>query len=252
MPNVHIPPRANVGVAKTLGETIPMNRTTPTLLACLVLTTLPAAAAGFPLGPGAPPDLAAAAGPGAGTVTLAWGPAESLTGVTSYHVYRVAEDGARTLVGSTDGQTLGFAETGLPNGATVTYVVTAVDALGEGPASQPATATTFTTPSEPQGVAAAPGPVGTVGEVVVSWAAPATDGGLPVAAFLVYRDGALVATLPADATAWTDGGRDLGAEHVYAVSAMNAAGEGALSASACSMASPWGLAPGAPSCMGLA
>lgn len=227
-----------------------MKRTIPTLLACLVLLPLPAAAA-FPLGPGAPGGLAAAAGPGAGAISLVWEPAQSLTGVTEYRVYHVETDGALALVAMTDGATTTYVDAGLGNGATVTYVVTAVDAAGEGPASAPATATTFTTPDAPRDVAAAPGAPGTVGEVVVTWSAPASDGGLPVTAYHVYRDGELVATVGADATAWTDAGRDLAREYAYAVSAVNDAGEGAQSASACSMASPWGILPGASGCLDL-
>lgn len=229
-----------------------MNRTNATLLACLALLTTPLAAADLALGPAAPPGLSAAAGPGPGAITLSWGPAQSTVGVSEYRVYAVDADGARALVGTTDAATLAFSETGLGNGATRTYVVSAVDLLGEGAASDPVTATTFTTPAAPEGAAASPGAVGTVGEVVVSWNAPLSDGGLPVAAYNVYRDGALVATVGADATAWTDTGLDAARDHHYAVSAVNDAGEGPQSADACSMASPWGVVPGAPACMGLA
>jgi hypothetical protein len=221
-----------------------MIQTATSFLACLALLTTPLASAQVVLGPGAPSDLAAAAGPGAGAITLAWGAASSVTGVTEYRVYR---DGA--LVASTNASTTSFTDAGLGHGVTHTYAVTAVDLLGEGPASEPATATTFAPPSEPQTVAASPGAVGTVGEIVVSWAAPASDGGLPVTSYLVYRDGELVATVGADASAWTDAGLDLARNYVYVVSAANDAGEGPHSAATCSAASPWGLAPGAPACL---
>lgn len=217
-----------------------MYRTCTTIIACLTLLTLPIAAADFPLGPGAPGDLAASGGPGAGEITLTWSAAESLGGVTSYQVYRLAEDGNTTLVGATDGATLTFTETGLASGVAYTYVVTASDLAGEGPASAPATATTLAAPGAPQDVAATPGPLGTIGEIVVTWQPPADDGGLAIFAYHVYRDGIPVATLGADATGWTDSGRDLTTPHTYAVSAQNDAGEGAQSDGSCAYASPGG------------
>lgn len=221
-----------------------MNRTLPTLAICLALvTTLPHAfAATEPdalVGPNAPRDLVAAAGPGAGAITLTWGPAESLTGVTSYNVYRLNETDELVPVGATNATTLTFTDEGLGNGATASYVVTAVDALAEGPASNIATATTFTAPGAPQHLGAAPGAVGTLGEVALSWDAPADDGGLALDAYHVYRDGALVATLDAGQTQWTDAGAEVGYAHHYFVTASNAAGEGAASDGACSMPSPW-------------
>src|SRR5438067_4481569 len=122
-------------------------RLVPTLIAVTVALILPLAAADFPIGPSAPTNLAASAGPGAGTITLNWGAAQSLTGVLYYNVYHVNADSSLTLVGSTpDGATLTYTESGLGNGATVTYVVKAVDAVQEGPASNQASATTFSAP----------------------------------------------------------------------------------------------------------
>jgi levanase len=80
---------------------------------------------------------------------------------------------------------------------------------------------------------------GAVGEATVSWDAPESDGGTPVLAFLVYRDGALVAQLDAEARAFTDAGLTPFEAHSYQISAMNAVGEGAASDAACGMPSPW-------------
>ncbi len=221
-------------------------------LSVSLLAPLAWAAAPSPVGPGAPQGLAASAGPGAGEITLSWGPATSLLGVTSYSVYRVAPDGTLSPAGQTNASTLSFADAGLPNGATFTYVVTATDPTGEGPASDPASATTFSLPSAPQDVQAAPGPAGSVGDVALSWSAPANDGGMPVVSFDVYRDGALVATLDGAATSWTDHGLTPLSDHRYAVSAVTGVGEGPASDPSCSMPSPWGLGAGEPSCLGIA
>lgn len=228
-----------------------MLRTPTTLFVCLALLTLPLATADYPMGPGAPGDLSAAAGPDAGAITLAWSAAPSLTGVTSYTVYRADDSGSLVPIATVDAQTLGYTDAGLANGATFTYVVTATDAAGEGPESNPATATTFTAPDAPQDVAAAPGAVGTVGEILVTWSTPGADGGLALTGYNVFRDGKLVATVPGNATSWSDTGRDAAQEHTYRVSAINDAGEGPQSDAACGMASPWGLVPEASSCIGL-
>lgn len=205
----------------------------------LLVATLLAAphAMAEPLGPTAPTDPQAAA-TAPGEITLTWQPAASLTGVTSYRVYHVDADGARALAVELGGQDLAWAETGIAPGATVSYLVTAVDIVGEGPATEVASATTWTVPDAPQGVAATSGP-GAIGEASVSWQAPASDGGSAIVAFHVYRDGALVAVLDAATFSWTDTGLAPFHAYVYQVSATNAVGEGATSDEACGMPSPW-------------
>src|SRR2546423_1912052 len=94
-----------------------MDRTPPMLLMTILSICLvsPLALADGPLGPGAPPNLTATPGPGAGEVSLAWEAASSLLGVTSYNVYHLNADNTRTLIGSTNGTTLAYVESGLPN-----------------------------------------------------------------------------------------------------------------------------------------
>lgn len=216
------------------------------IVACLVLLSAPIAAADSPLGPSAPQNATAKPGPGVGAITLTWDPAQSLTGLTAYRVYAVQSDGARVLLASTNPSNKTFVEEGLPAGQTRTYVVTAVDLIAESSESAQATATTFTAPGSPRDVAAAPGALGSLGEVAVSWQAPESDGGSQVTAYSVYRDGVLVAVLDAS-TSWTDTGVDVTADHTYAVSAMNLVGEGPQSDAVCARASPW-----ISSCLGVA
>ena len=82
-------------------------------------------------------------------------------------------------------------------------------------------------PSGPTGVAASPGD----GQVALSWGAPANNGGAPISAYRVYRDGVLAhTTANGTTTNFTDTGRTNGQTYSYEVSAVNTAGEGPRSA----------------------
>lgn len=214
-----------------------MNRNLAASMTMLVLASLPSLAAAAIVGPTSPGSLTATAGPGAGEITLAWEASSSLTGVTSYRVYHVAEDGSLALAGEVAGDRLGWTETGLAAGATVTYVATAVDALAESAPSNAATETAFSAPDAPVGVAVATGP-GPVGEALVTWSAGA-DGGSAITGFNVYRDGALVGSTDAATTSFVDTGLTPLHAYSYTVTATNVAGESAHSGAACGMASPW-------------
>jgi PKD repeat protein len=95
--------------------------------------------------PGAPTGLTASAGNG--QVSLSWTPPASNGGVniTSYRVYRGTASGSETLLTSGGCSALGAVtsctDTGLTNGQAYYYKVTAVNAIGEGPQSNEATAT---------------------------------------------------------------------------------------------------------------
>ncbi|HYF45065.1 MAG TPA: GDSL-type esterase/lipase family protein, partial [Acidimicrobiales bacterium] len=78
-------------------------------------------------------------------------------------------------------------------------------------------------PSAPQALSATPGNA----QVGLSWSAPASNGGSPVTAYRVYRDGVLVhTTANGTTTTFTDTGRTNGQAYAYRVSAVTAAGEG--------------------------
>ncbi|HVL86775.1 MAG TPA: fibronectin type III domain-containing protein [Candidatus Thermoplasmatota archaeon] len=113
------------------------------LVAAFVAGGLPVAAqAPAPALPGAPLDLAAKRGPGEGVVTLGWSaPADGGDSVTHYRIYRLAGDASATLVGTSATPT--FAHAGLSPGSSHTYRVSAVNASGEGPMSDPVTGHTW-------------------------------------------------------------------------------------------------------------
>src|SRR5690606_8373061 len=129
--------------------------------------------------PGAPGSVGAA--PGAGQVTVTWTPVAS-TAAAPVTGYRVFVDGQfrMSVPGADTAQAI---VTGLTNGVTYTFQVTAYGPGGESPVSAPAVATPRTVPGAPVGVTAA----ATLqsGQVQVSFSAPPSDGGSPVTGYTV-------------------------------------------------------------------
>src|SRR5256885_15325004 len=135
--------------------------------------------------PGAPQGLVAA--PGDATVSLLWFPPASDGGspITNYKIYRGTSSGGETLH-ATIGNELSYSDTGLTNGVTYYYEVSAVNAVGEGPRSIEASATPTapaTPPSAPQGLGATAGDAA----VTLTWSAPSSNGGSPLPHYTNHR-----------------------------------------------------------------
>jgi len=182
--------------------------------------------------PTAPQVAVVTAGPNPGQLTVSWqAPAnDGGTAVTSYRVYRGTTAGALTAITDVVAPTLTFTDSALGNNVTRIYAVTAINAIGEGPRSNQATGTTFTLPSAPAAPVATGGPG--AGQITVSWTAPATNGGTAITGYRVYRGtatGALTALTDVNATSFTDTALGNGVRRFYAVSALNAVGEGGRS-----------------------
>lgn len=195
-----------------------------------------------PLLPGPPRNLVASAGPGVGEITLTWETPENggLVGVSSYRVYAGDASGGEAFLADV-GNVLTFTETGLASGTTRFYQVSAVNLVGEGPRSNEANATTFDVPDPPENLVALPG--ANVGEVALSWDAPA-DGGSSVTAYRLYRaagasESSFLAEVSAEPRTFTDTGLTPLTQYHYRVSAVNAVGEGEQSTAACSLPFPW-------------
>ena len=117
----------------------------------------------------------------------------------------------------------------LTNGTTFFFKVTAVNKAGEGSASGAASATpaaAITNPGPPNGLTASPGN----GQVTLSWAAPASDGGASISGYEIYRgtrpggeSGGPVNGTLVQATSFTMTGLTNGTTYYFTVAAVNTA-----------------------------
>jgi titin len=196
--------------------------------------------------PGAPSGLAAS--PGSTQVALSWtAPVSDGGSAASDYVVQYSADGGSSWSTFADGVSTATSATvtGLANGTAYTFRVAAVNAAGQGAFSATASATPRTVPGAPTGLAATPGST----QVALSWTAPVSDGGSAVSDYVVqyssnggstwstYVDKVSTATI-ATVTRLTNG-----TAYSFRVSAVNAAGTGAASATV--SATPRTV-PGAP------
>lgn len=126
----------------------------------------------------ADPPVSLALAPGVRNVSLSWD-APARGGVASYNVYRGPAAGTETLLANTSGANTTFTDATLGDDQSVHYEVTAVYPSGAESPPSPEQSTT-TAPSSPRSPHATPG----VGQVFLSWAAPASGG---AQAYKIYR-----------------------------------------------------------------
>ena len=199
--------------------------------------------------PAAPTGLVATAG--AGQVSLSWN--ASASGATSYDVHAgTTEDfQASTKVATVRG--LGYTATGLSNGTTYYFWVTAANGAGTSSSSDvasatPATAAVVTTaPGAPAGLKATAGQ----GLVTLSWVAPASSGGSAITSYGIYvgttrafRGGLPSFVSKGAGTSYVVSGLSAGTVYYFEVAAVNARGAGPVSPVA--SATPQPAALGAP------
>ena len=177
-----------------------------------------------PQPPAAPTGLSATAGNA--QVSLTW---TASAGATSYHVKRSTTSGGgyTQMAAPTSAN---FTDTGLTNGTTYFYVVTALNAAGESANSVQASATPAAPvqpPAAPTGLTATPGNA----QVGLTWTA--SSGATSYHVKRSTTSGSGYAQIAAPTTAsFTDSAVANGTPYFYVVSALNAAGESANSAQA--------------------
>jgi fibronectin type 3 domain-containing protein len=183
-----------------------------------------------PLKPSAPQHLQAASGNA--QITLLWQAPSSngSSAITEYRIYRGNSSGSEKYLTSVDGNNLTYTDTGLTNGQTYFYRVSAMNAAGEGPESDEASATPTSgnTPSPIQNLQISAGNA----QVTLTWSAPANNGGSAITGYKIYRgtpSGAISYMTTITGTSYTDTGLTNGQTYYYHVSAVNGNGEGSLS-----------------------
>ncbi len=203
------------------------------------MTTALADAGGVtPTVPAAPAGLSATGGNA--QVSLSW---STVSGATSYSVKRSTVSGGPYTTVATGLASASYTDAGRTNGTAFYYVVSATNAVGEGPNSGEASATP-TAPTSPPSAPASVVATGRTSRVGVDWS-PSTG-----AASYTLKRGTTSGTYPTTvATGLTsptdvDSGLTNGTTYHYAVVAVNAAGSSSPSSdvSAVPIAIPTGLA----------
>jgi hypothetical protein len=169
--------------------------------------------------------VASAADSGKGGINVSWTTSTNGGGtITGYTVYRnqtfpsVGYDNVTFVTSATY-----YNDSTLKDGVTYTYNVTASNQAGAGPASNLATATTYSTPSAPTNVVATPG----AGQIQVAWTASTG-----ATSYNVYGDASTTPTTflqTVYTNSYTETGLGQGVTHYYRVTATNPAGTSAYS-----------------------
>ncbi|MBD3919819.1 fibronectin type III domain-containing protein [Paenibacillus sp. PR3] len=176
--------------------------------------------------PSAPTGLTAAAGNA--QAVLSW---TASSGATSYNVKRATTSGGAYTTVATGVTGTTYTNTGLTNGTTYYYVVSAVNSAGESSNSAQASATPtapVTVPSVPTGLTAAAGNA----QATLSWTASSGATSYNVKRATTSGGAFTTVATGVTGTSYTNTGLTNGTTYYYVVSAVNSAGESSNSAQA--------------------
>ncbi|MCK4444364.1 MAG: fibronectin type III domain-containing protein, partial [Thermoplasmata archaeon] len=181
-----------------------------------------------PTVPSEPRNLQATAGNQQSTLTWDSPVSDGGSPITGYRIYRGTIPGEETFLVEI-GNVLTYTDTGLINGQTYFYRISAANSVGEGPKSNKANATPGSPPSAPQN----PQAVGGDDQILITWDGPASDGGFPITNYNIYRgttsEGETFHVQLGNVLSYVDTNVAKGQTYYYRVSAENSVGEGAKS-----------------------
>ena len=202
--------------------------------------------------PGAP-SLGSAVG-GNGSVTLSWSAPVSNGGsaITGYRIYRSTVSGGEVLLVSV-GVSGSYVDSGLVNGTTYYYQVSAVNSLGEGGRSLERSGVPVAVLTVP-GAPTITGATGGDRQVSLSWGAPVSNGGSAITGYRIYRStvsgGEVLLVSVGVSGSYVDSGLVNGTTYYYQVSAVNSLGEGGRSLERSGVPVAVLTVPGAPTITG--
>ena len=185
--------------------------------------------------PPMPPDTESPSEPGALTataasgtaITLAWTGSTDNVGVTDYLIERCQGGGCTAFAQIATATTAGFSDAGLTDATTYRYRVRATDDAGNlSGYSNIATATTADTQA-PSAAGSFTGTASSSNQVSLTWTAAIDNVG--IAGYRVSRDGNLIATVTA--LSYVDSGLAASTAYLYAVVAVDGAGNTSAAAS---------------------
>lgn len=166
---------------------------------------------------------------GDGQVIMAWSEPAVIGGtpIAGYRIYRGTAPGLEIFLDEVTDLT--YTDTGLTNGLTYYYRVSAVNALGEGVATASLSVVPSTVPSAPTGLTAR----GSLDKIVLTWSAPTSSGGTNITGYKIYRGDergteSLLLTV-GNVLTFIDAGLGPGVTYYYYVVPKNSAGDGAPS-----------------------
>lgn len=190
--------------------------------------------------PRAPASLGVARG-GDGELVISWPASPDQPGpapMVSYYVYSApTASGPYTLTGHVGSSARSFSHTGLADGTTVHYRVTAVNVVGEGALGPAASGTTWQVPGAPSDVSVSHRIGLSPLEFQVSWDAPTEAA--PFTHYRIYRASSpeaapqSIGEVTSSQTSFVDRNRGPFIDYYYEVRAANPAGLGAASDRAC-------------------
>lgn len=169
-------------------------------------------------------------------IVLSWSvPENGGSAIIGYRLYRTPGSGTTVLLASLTGT--GYVDTSVLAGVNYTYMVTALNAFGEGSPSDTVVlrisaqvSPNVDVPAEPYLSSVTGGNI----SISLLWNVPSDTGDGPITGYSVYRgtsplSAQLLVTLPAGTTAYVDGTVVYGTTYYYWVSALNQWGESELS-----------------------